>query len=191
MGAKSSKIQHEPIWDVTPEVLESYKAAGIIFRSQTHVLAGYQANKKKPCISGLGGCREKGENYYETAWRETIEELFGIHGIPPSLLALIRKHLPATRVTHTNTYILIIYTFEDLQKLLNLIRKINLPQTMYAKYPRSLDELIHLRNPLPRHEVQGLALIPIVKHEGRCPLISTDFLKDMITILQIKGIPPT
>jgi hypothetical protein len=188
MGGQSSKVQHEPILNITPELLENYKAAGIIFRSQTHVLAGYQPNKKKPSITGLGGCREKGENYYETAWRETIEELFGIHGMPPSLLALLRKKLPASKVTYTGDYIIIVYTFEDLETLLALIRKINLPQTVYMKYPRTIHELIHTRQPLPRHEVQGLALIPIVKHEGRGPLVSIDFLKDMITILQIEGI---
>jgi hypothetical protein len=190
MGGRPSKIQHEPILDITPELLENYKAAGIIFRSQTHVLAGYQPNKKKPCITGLGGGRHKGENYYETAWRETIEELFGIHGMPPSLLALLRKHLPARLVTHTGDYIIMVYSFEELEVLLRIVRKIHMPQTIYMKYPRTLDDLIRQRNPLPSHEVQGLALIPIVKHEGRGPLVAVDFLNDMVTILQIEGALP-
>jgi hypothetical protein len=57
------------------------EAAGIVFTNGTHILAGYQPRKKNPHISGLGGSKQKDESYMQTAWRETLEELFELKDI--------------------------------------------------------------------------------------------------------------
>jgi hypothetical protein len=49
-------------------------SAGCLFTDGAHVLAGMQKGQ----LNGFGGKRENREPIYITAWRETLEELFGI-----------------------------------------------------------------------------------------------------------------
>ena len=51
--------------------------AGIVFKSETHVLMGYQPDKAM--ISGIGGKPLDLEPMIQTAFREAIEELFGVN----------------------------------------------------------------------------------------------------------------
>jgi hypothetical protein len=49
------------------ETKDEYTACGVVFTDGRHILAGYQPNKKNPCISGIGGMKEKGETHFDTA----------------------------------------------------------------------------------------------------------------------------
>ena len=56
-----------------PEDESNFMGAGCIFTNGTHVLAGFQPNKKSPAISGFGGKRHGTETFTQTALRETLE----------------------------------------------------------------------------------------------------------------------
>ena len=57
--------------------------AGIMFTNGSLVLSGYSQHKNK--LTGIGGKKENNELPYETALRETMEELFELKEIPTEL----------------------------------------------------------------------------------------------------------
>lgn len=185
MGCGSSKVGIEPVNAVPPQLYNTFKAAGIVFRNSIHILGGYQAHKKVPGISGFGGMRKGNEQFFETAWRETLEELYGCDKIPESLLNKIYDELPAKLITQVNGYIFALFTFTDLKTLMNLVRKAKLPQTMYSKYPRTLQELVFTRIPTFKAEVNTLCLLPIVRQPANHPLVVRDFVKDIEEVVVI------
>ena len=73
---KSPKRLFTRLVNINAENVENFRAAGSVFTDSKIILAGYQPRKKKPFISGIGGKREEGESYMDTAIRETVEELF-------------------------------------------------------------------------------------------------------------------
>jgi hypothetical protein len=186
MGCSSSKVSPYPTIHVTQEQFLSYKAAGIVFKNSTHILAGYQPNKKQPCISGFGGMRKGSEMYAETAWRETLEEMFGLETIPDTVLQRIYSELPSKCIMHTQGYIFIVYSFKDLEILLKLVRQLKLPQTIYATYPRTVNDLIFSRLNRPSNEVGQLALLPLVPHVYKTSLVSKDFVQDIVLLCELK-----
>jgi hypothetical protein len=45
-------------------------------------------------VSGLGGKREEGEEFWTTALRETVEELFELSTVPPGWIEQIQCSVP-------------------------------------------------------------------------------------------------
>lgn len=161
-----------------------YDGAGIAFTDNKMILAGYQQKEEKSFISGIGGKKEDGESYLDTAVRETIEELFEFDAIPQKLLAKIRA-MPPQRVIRNGTYIVVVYNFTDLECMLRIIKKYSLKSKLYDKFPTTLMNLVLNRkldcalNP----EISHLALLPLVDHkEGS--FVDKYFLRDMTMLLK-------
>jgi hypothetical protein len=158
---------HPPVPPVKIPTYETFMGAGCVFTDGNHVLAGYQPHKKYPCISGIGGHTEQSETYLQTAYRETIEELFDVKEIPIGLLdTLIRKMAPK-HISIKKGYVLVRFTFQDLEKFLKLCRKANLQSPLYSKIPKNLLQLIQRRGQTTTSEISALCLLPIVKHTGK------------------------
>lgn len=87
---------------------DTFKAAGVAFTNGRHVLAGYQPHKKHPSISGIGGSREHGESYMQTALRECVEELFEPPTIPKGLLPKLAQLAPQ-KVIQSGSYLSLIH----------------------------------------------------------------------------------
>ena len=120
MGVTSSRAQ---LPQPGPDPSLVFSAAGILFTNQTHVLAGYQPHKEKPCITGIGGSKNEGETAIQTAWRETIEELLESDPIPREFLTLCEKELAPTCWFSRGEYICFQYSFEDLMRFLKLAKQ--------------------------------------------------------------------
>ncbi len=166
----------------------SFMGAGCEFTDGKHILAGYQPHKKYPCISGIGGHTEQGETYLQTAYRETIEEIFDVEAtkIPAGLIdTLIRKMCPR-EIRMKKGYVLVTFTFQDLEKFLKLCRRYKLKSALYTKLPKNLMQTIQHRIQNPEAEIEALCLLPIVKHSKPCAFVHPGFVHDITETSQLQ-----
>ena len=172
-------------------IITDFLAAGTLFTNGTHVLAGYQKGYTSPSISGIGGKREGTETYMETALRETVEELFGLSVVPLDLLSRMKGLLEPRRIHKTGSYVLVIYNFNDLEKILELVKRDVKVSPLYKTLPKSISELL-LDRTMPVEnlpvvnlpvanlpEISHLCLLPVMKN---C-IIDVEFLEDIDIIL--------
>jgi hypothetical protein len=133
--------------------------AGIVFKSETHVLMGYQPHKAM--ISGIGGKPFELEPLIHTAFREAIEELFGVK---PTYWLVVRlaelfKH---ARTVQNGEYTMFILSFDELTRFMNYVQASVQTSPYYAKFPQSVHDLLLCRRAPADAEVTHLALIPLV-----------------------------
>ena len=163
---------------------EGYKAAGCVFTDGKIILAGYQPRKRVPTISGIGGKKEDGETYMDTAIRETVEELFDIK-VASQLINELKTIIPE-KIVQNGSYIIAVYTFMNLEDMLKHMKSKGITSKLYNKMPVSLMELIFNRklveNPAENPEISHLALLPLIKH-GDAPLVDKYFIKDMPVLM--------
>lgn len=177
MGAKHSR-QINPSPEETYD--STYSAAGVLFTDGTHCLAGYQPNKKIPCITGIGGMKEIGETAIITALREAVEEIFNVKNVSPYLIDTLQAKLQVRKCIQNNTYIIFVYNFNDLEVLLKLVKQYKIRSNLYKKFPRTLTDLIFLRNISQESEIRYFSLLPLVYHNPQLgPIVSRDFVIDM------------
>jgi len=133
--------------------------AGVVFKSDTHVLMGYQPDKAM--ISGIGGKPNDFEPIVHTAFRETIEELFGIkptYWIIVSLAEIFKN----ARSVQNGGYTMFVLSFDDLIRFMKYVQVSVQTSPYYAKFPESIHDLLLCRRTPPDAEVTHLALIPLV-----------------------------
>ena len=142
-----------------------FKAAGAVFTNGSTVLAGYQKEGRSPSINGIGGKRTGTETYMQTALRETIEELFGVRGDFDKLIRAVEMNLVPTKVHKSGDYVLVIYTFKDLDVLMRCSATYLKVSPLYTKFPKTLSNLLLDRdaNVNPRPEIIHLCILPVVK----------------------------
>lgn len=176
MGAKQTKPT-PPQEDPRP-----YSAAGCFFTDGRLFLAGYQPNKKRPCISGIGGGKKKGEAPQQTAMRETLEELFHLKKLPQKLIHRLIQLVP-TKTTQNGSYIMYIYTFTQLEEILGLCIAAGIESPLYTSIPQTLSDLLLHRKHNKKAEISHLCLLPLVKHNSEYPFIYLGLFRDIATIL--------
>jgi hypothetical protein len=159
---------------------EPYQGAGILFLEGPVALAGIQKHRLvlkgsvEPRLSGFGGRREDQDiDWVHTAFRETIEELFGVEDVSVSLVQLLRSKVPYRASFKTAEYWVLQATFEDLKTLLALVAK-HVKSPLYSKMPLTLEELIIRRSPQSISEIGALALIPVSS-----PYVDVNFTEDL------------
>lgn len=135
-------------------------SSGIVFKSETHVLMGYQPDKNM--ISGIGGKPIGNETPIQTAFRETVEELFGVQPSPEVVDALSYSFNLRIPVVNSN-YTMFIYTIDDLVQFLYIAKSLLGSSPYYQTFPLTLNALILDRRAPPNVEVTYLALIPIIQ----------------------------
>ena len=142
-----------------------FDGAGTVFTNGNTVLAGYQKEDRAPSINGIGGHRKGSETYLQTALRETVEELFGLDDVPATLIQTLGQTLKTSRVHKSGSYVLVIYTFADLETLLKVVERAVKRSPLYSVFPKTLSSLIIDRNPdvNPRPEIVHLCILPVVK----------------------------
>ena len=153
----------------------SYLAAGCLFTDGKMAIAGIQ--RRKGTLSGLGGKREGIDaDWFDTAWRETAEELFGWDTLPSTLLVTLRLHLQVEAVTSNSGYVIVRCSFRILEQFLQFCS--GYTSLFYERMPSTLTELILERNTAAEGEIGGLALLPIHKTPYRLdPLFQVDLLE--------------
>jgi len=159
---------------------EPYQGAGILFLEGPVALAGIQKHRQvlkgsmEPLLSGFGGRREDQDiDWVHTAFRETLEELFGVEDVSVSLVQLLRSKVPYRASFKTGEYWVLQSTFEDLKTLL-LIASKHLQSPLYSRMPLTLEELITRRAPQSISEIGALALVPLSS-----PDVDVNFTEDL------------
>ena len=138
-----------------------YTAAGTLFTNKKVILAGYQP--KLGSISGIGGMKEEGEKYKQTAIRETVEELFHIKKVPKKLIKAVIKTVEIEKVVKNGSYKILIYNFRSLKKILKIIKAHDIQSPLYKKIPTSLSKLLLKRKCNPKSEIRQLVVLPFEK----------------------------
>jgi len=149
-----------------------FSAAGCLFTDKKLVLAGYQFRHGKGVLDGIGGTREEGETAIETAFRETLEELFEIS--PSTVLVTeMRKRFKSRSKFQTGQYICFVYNFKTLEKMMVFLKAHGLCSPLYKVFPVTITELLFNRRIRPT-ELTHLSLIPFVDELS----LEEHFLKD-------------
>jgi hypothetical protein len=173
--------RRNPIPPVSLPIYENHMGAGCVFTDGKHVLAGYQPHKKYPGITGIGGHKEGEETYLQTAYRETIEEIFHVSQsqIPIGLLASLIQTMNPRKIQMKKGYVIVTFHFQDLELLLKLCKKAGLRSPLYTKLPKNLMELIQKRDYDLKAEILSFALLPVVKSQRFQNFVNPLFLQDM------------
>jgi len=149
-----------------------FSAAGCLFTDKKLVLAGYQFRHGRGVLDGIGGSRDGSETAIETAFRETLEELFDI--VPSAaLVAELRRHFKARSKFQTEQYICFVYNFKTLEKMMVFLKEQGLRSPLYKVFPVTVTELLFNRRIRPT-ELTHLSLIPFVDDLS----LEEHFLKD-------------
>ena len=163
----------------------TFRAAGTFFTDGKTVLAGFQPYKVECCISGIGGGREDGETYMETSIRETIEELFDIEYVPEHIIKHVETILPPIQVFQIDSYISVVYSFEDLEILLDIMNQYTIQSRVYENFPLTISDLILHRIKNITSEVDRLVLIPLSSPSMDLQSIDKDFITDIQFYLKL------
>lgn len=181
---RGKTLRNIPRLPILPNA-EKYNAAGSVFTDGKLILAGYQPKKRKPFISGIGGGKEPGETYRDTALRETLEELFEFKEIPEKLKQDIHTSVIPEKLVQSNTYIMVVYNFQNLEKMLSLVKKHKMVSPLYDTIPTTLFDLMFKRKlNIGSPELSHLALLPLVKHSPGIPFVDGYFIEDMPLLLE-------
>ena len=175
-----------PVAVATVPTIPLHMGAGCVFTDGKHILAGYQPHKKHPGITGIGGHKEEGETYLQTAYRETIEELFHVSNqqIPIGLIDTLVNTMTPRKIKLKKKYVLVIFSFTDLESFLKICKKSGLRSPLYPKIPKTLFETIQLRAYDLNAEISVLCLLPVVSHDGKAKhFVSPYFIQDLREML--------
>jgi len=160
---------------LTKATKKTFKGAGCVFIDKTHILAGYQPNKKVPILSGFGGKCKDNESLTETALRETLEELFHLKEIPKALVERIIETIQPQRMIVNKDYLALVYTFDQLVEILACSKYYIGTLEMYPDHhPMSVECLVVDRVINPSAEVGQLCILPLVKNLTLDPLVVKD-----------------
>jgi hypothetical protein len=136
-------------------------SAGIVFKSETHVLMGYQPDKNS--ISGIGGKPMGHETPIETALRETVEEMFGLHP-KKKLMDILLTVFTGREPVKNGSYTMFLCSMTDLDLFMMSVKDHSDGSPYYKKFPKTLDDLLFERRTPLGVEVSHLCMVPII-HE--------------------------
>ncbi len=152
---------------------------GCIFTNKTYVLAGLQVKKERNLISGFGGMALEQEESIHAALRETVEELLGLFNVPGIIDDLFLHCMPQ-RFFQNGPYLLLQYSFEDLEDMLKIIRDHTVQSPYYDTFPLNVQDLLFGRKKDKGAEIQVLALLPL--EDGMH--LDNSFLSDIALLLK-------
>jgi hypothetical protein len=162
-----------------------YKAAGIAFTDCTLILCGRHAFKpgKPPFLSGFGGGKHAQDlDWVGTAWRETIEELWGVPAVPPHIVNQLRTEVKTRNILIQPGYVQILLHLEDVSTILRILKRNQFPSPIYTSYPLSLEELL-LKRRIGKTEITHLCLLPFSEETLRlAPEFAAD-IRHMVRLL--------
>ena len=133
--------------------------AGIFFTDGKIFLCGFSQYKNK--ITGIGGKKQNNELPYETALRETLEEIFEFDNIPFELLNELNASLTFNNIIGSKKYTNFIMSLHDLELILNIVNKYHLKSRVYKTLPKNLGELIYQREYVNNIEISKLYFFPL------------------------------
>jgi hypothetical protein len=135
--------------------------AGLLFTNEKVFLAGYK--KFKGHITGIGGKQKEGETILHTAFRETIEELFGIREVEERVICIMENVIIPYRSLTTEGYTHFLCDISDLRLFLSLSYLEIKKSPFYDVFPTMVDQLLFERKNTERAEISHLCLLPFVE----------------------------
>jgi hypothetical protein len=132
--------------------------SGILFTDGNLVLAGYTSKKQK--ITGIGGKSENNEIRWQTAIRETIEELYEFTNLNWEILNSVSEKLSFDTAISNGSYTTFVMSFQDLETIIKEVFKYSLTSKVYPVLPKNIMELLFLRIENEDAEISNLVLIP-------------------------------
>ncbi len=154
-------------------------SGGCLFTNNTYVLAGLQVKQNRKLLSGFGGMALENEGSIHGALRETLEELLGLFDVPHIVDDIFVHFLPR-RFCQNGSYLLLHYTFEDLEDILKTIRDYKIQSPYYDAFPLNVQDLLFNRKPCENAEIQTLALLPFMNEM----VLDDGFLTDIALVLK-------
>lgn len=165
-----------------PVKFTTYRGAGMIFDNGRTILCGWEPGKRYPALYGIGGKRETTDaDYRHTAAREMLEELFGIHHPPRTILQRILLASPREE-TIVHGYVMLRYGFDDLVMMLLTLRDQQSPY--YRTMPQTVSDLVLARRCIVTVEMSHLCLLPMVTP---APRVSKDLADDIFRLLSVRA----
>ena len=141
-------------------IVSEYTMAGLLFTNEKLFLSGYKAYKGH--ITGIGGKQHQGENLFQTAIRETIEELFGIKDVHPNIIRIFERSVHYYKIIENGGFTHFLCTFDELTVFLGFVKVSFDSCPYYDTFPSNLEELLLKRKNVERAEITHLCLLPFV-----------------------------
>lgn len=158
--------------------------AGCMFINDTHTLAGIHTPRRnhEVRICGFGGKAEGEEPWWQTAFRETIEEFFHVTSIPNTLFRALQSLQPIRILRAEDpVYITLVYSFAQLKTFLKLCAN-HITSPLYTNMPKTVEDLVFRRqfvgNAGAPPEIMHIVFWPL-QNPYRRFRITKDFLSDM------------
>jgi hypothetical protein len=133
--------------------------AGIFFTNGSIFLAGVK--RETGLIIGIGGKKEGSELPYQTAVRETLEELFEFEFIPEELITMLCRILKFDNVIGSPNYTTFIMDISDIEVIIGSLTLFDLKSKVYKEIPSSFMQLILSRKITDSCEISKLLILPI------------------------------
>lgn len=152
-----------------------------MFVNDTHTLAGIHTPRRNHQVRlcGFGGKTIPEELWWQTAFRETVEELFHQYVIPYNLYHALKWIKPCKILEDRDTqYITVVYTFEQLAAFLAICQKYLVETAVYTVFPRTAEDLVFKRQTLDSVEIMDIVFWPLHNPHRRFR-ISKDFAADI------------
>ena len=154
------------------------KAAGCLFLQNDYVLTAY--NPKHKIWSGLGGKVENEEDPNRTAFRETIEELFGLTPSEKIIDECLQTFKSKERIIRNN-YLYIVISFDLYVHLAYILRAYECKSPYYTPIPLAFNELINNRACPENAEITNIC----VENFRTSTIICSDLFEDCKTATNI------
>jgi 8-oxo-dGTP pyrophosphatase MutT (NUDIX family) len=160
------------------EQTPDFIGAGVLFMNPFHkkVLAGF--HPKLGLWSGFGGKRQGQETIAETAFREVIEEMFGINLEKKDtidLTASVRARFPIP----ADGYYIYCLPISAIFMLVSILERKSYTSPYYETLPHSISELLECRSPTLTAEITKIQVFDLDRLDYIKHYVTSEFYKDL------------
>jgi 8-oxo-dGTP pyrophosphatase MutT (NUDIX family) len=148
--------------------------AGLLIMERGYALCGLTAKSKK--YSGIGGKQEPGETIRQTAFREAVEELYGLTPSRSLVSSLVKEFIMNTMIERDGYYYLVM-SFTDIYNMNKIVHKYFAISPYYRTFPSSMIDLVLNRYPTEDAEITELTM---TKYNSPTLSIDPEFIKDCL-----------
>lgn len=156
-----------------PKISGEWYGAGIMFTNSITALVGYKIINGAWMLSGFGGKREGDEEYYQTAIRETFEELYETN-VTDEMVKYVEDRIKVSQVINNKGYVLMICNYEQLNRIMLAAIRYVLDSPVYPALPYNSSTLVGTRNNASLAEYIYVGFVPIHMLLAENPPVSVD-----------------
>jgi hypothetical protein len=139
-----------------------------------YALCGLTPKSNK--YSGIGGKQIPGETVRATAFREAVEELFGVDPSDIMLYALIKRFIDNLLIERDNYYYILL-SFADVNVLTAIVNRHISITPYYKTFPSSIMDLVLNRCPTEAAEITDLTM---TRYAHSSLAVDREFIKDCL-----------